>query len=206
MRTWTFVATFLAAGLGLVAVTGAAYAQHRQAGAHEHGRGTLDIAIEGARLSMELEVPGADIVGFEHKAETRKQKAAVEAAKTQLAAPQTLFQLPASAGCVLAAAKVVLTGEGHAHDAEGHGHGDHGHKDHEDRHNAKADHDDQHSGFAAEYAFDCTAPASLTTVGFGYFKVFAGAQKLDVTVITAKGQSKFEASRAKPRIDLGDMM
>lgn len=209
MRTWTFVATFLAAGLGLAAATDAASAQHREAGAHEHGRGTLNIAIEGARLSMELEAPGADIVGFEHKAKTPEQRAAVEAAKKQLAAPQTLFQLPASAGCVLTSARVVLEGEGseRAHDAEGHGHGDHGHKDHDDKHHdAKADHGVEHSGFAAEYDFDCTAPARLTIVGFDYFKVFTGAQRLDVTVITAKGQSKFEASRAKSRIDLGGMM
>ena len=68
-------------------------------------RGTLNIAIEGARLTMELEAPGADIVGFEHKAKTEQQKAAVEKAKQQLAEPQALFKLPAAAGCVLKEAK-----------------------------------------------------------------------------------------------------
>ena len=36
---------------------------------------------------MELEVPGADIVGFEHAAKTRTEKAAVEKATTQLRLP-----------------------------------------------------------------------------------------------------------------------
>ncbi len=201
----------LAVGFGL-AVAGAGQAQQRQAGAHEHGRGTLNIAIEGSRLSMELEAPGADIVGFEHKAKTKKHKAAIEKAEEQLEAAEALFQLPAAAGCVLEASKVALEGEDHHHD---HGAKHHGGKDHGPKEGAKGGgkggkkeghSDDPHSSFRAEYAFECKAPASLTSIGFGYFKVFAGAQKLDVTVVTLKQQSRFEVSRANPRIDLGGMM
>jgi hypothetical protein len=199
----------LAIGFGLAAA-GVAEAQQRQAGAHEHGRGTLNIAIEGTRLSMELEAPGADIVGFEHKAKTKKQKAAVEKAEKQLGAPQALFQLPAAAGCEFEASNVSLEGDEHGHE---HG-GDAKAKDHDHAHEAKGKshgHDDatgeaEHSSFRAEYAFNCSAPANLTSIGFDYFKVFAGAQKLDVTVIGPKGQSRFEVSRARPRLDLGGMM
>jgi hypothetical protein len=205
----------LAVSFGLAAAAGAGHAQQRQAGAHEHGRGSLNIALEGSRLTMELEAPGADIVGFEHKAKTKKQKAAVEKAEGQLEAADALFQLPAAAGCVLEASRVTLEGEGHDHGhdhgAKGHGDKDHGHKAHGakggEKGHAKGGHaDDAHSSFRAEYAFECKAPASLTTIGFDYFKVFAGAHKLDVTVVTAKQQSRFEVSRAKPRIDLGGMM
>ena len=67
---------------------------------------------------MELEVPGADIVGFEHAAKSRREKAAVEKAKTQLSAPLALFGLPASAACRVTQAEVeVETGE-HDHDAK----------------------------------------------------------------------------------------
>jgi hypothetical protein len=208
MRTYVVFAI----GFGLASATGVGHAQHREAGAHEHGRGTLNIAIEGTRLSMELEAPGADIVGFEHKAKTKKQKAAIEKAEEQLEAAEALFQLPAAAGCVLEASRVTLEGEGHGHD---HGAKHHGGKDHGPKDGTKGDgkggtkgghSNDEHSAFRAEYAFDCKAPASLTTIGFGYFKVFARAQKLDVTVATPKQQSRFEVSRAKPRIDLGGMM
>jgi hypothetical protein len=198
MRTWVPFAI----GFGLAAATGVGHAQQREAGAHEHGRGTLNIVLEGSRLSMELEAPGVDIVGFEHKARTKKQKAAVEKAEEQLEAAEALFELPAAAGCVLEASRVTLEGEDHGHDhgakegAKGDGKG-----------GTKGGHpDDAHSSFRAEYAFECKAPASLTTIGFGYFKAFAGAQKLDVTVVTPKQQSRFEVSRAKPRIDLGGMM
>ncbi len=39
-----------------------------QLGPHMHGHGKLDMALEGNRLEMELNSPGMDIVGFEHKA------------------------------------------------------------------------------------------------------------------------------------------
>ena len=54
---------------------------------------------------MELEVPGVDIVGFEHAAKTTRDKATVEKAKTQLLAPLALFKLPAAANCRVTEAK-----------------------------------------------------------------------------------------------------
>jgi hypothetical protein len=47
---------------------------------------------------------------------------------------------------------------------------------------------------------------NITAIEFSYFRAFAGAEKLDVNVITPKGQSKFEATRAKPNISLAGMM
>ena len=206
MRTLTLIVPLLAAGFGLAASAGIGSAQHRQADAHEHGRGTLNIAIEGARLTMELEAPGADIVGFEHKAKTEQQKAAIETAEQQLMEGEGLFKLPAAAGCVLGTSSAALEGEAHDHAHDGKDQGK-GHGKGQGHHDGKADQaGSEHSGFRAEYVYECKSPASLSSIVFDYFNVFAGAQKLDVTVITPKGQSKFEVSRAKPRIDLGGIM
>jgi uncharacterized protein DUF2796 len=184
-------------GLGLVAQACPSLAQHRELGAHEHGRGTLNIALEGTRLTLELEVPGVDIVGFEHKAKSRKDKAAVDTARKQLAKPLALFKLPASAGCAVKEASATVEGEEHDHD---HGKGAKG-KD------AKgSDHASEHSQFHAQYALDCKAPADITSIEFDYFRTFAGAQKLEVNLITPKGQDKFEVTRAKPRLDLAGKM
>jgi hypothetical protein len=182
------ITAILAVGLAIISCAVPALAQHRELGAHEHGRGTLNVAIEGKRVSMELEAPGADIVGFEHAAKTRQQKAAVEKAKKDLLAPQALFKFPAAAGCTVSAATVELE-DGSDGDAK-----------------PKGDADHAHTEFHAQYTFDCQAPASLTSIEFGYFRVFTGAQRLDVSVITPKGQTKLEASRAKPRIDLAGIM
>jgi len=198
------VPAILAFGLGTLLAPALSHAQHRQLGAHEHGRGTLNIAVEGKRISMELEVPGVDIIGFEHEASTAPQKAALAKGEKQLLAPQALFKLPAGAGCIVSAANVALEDEDpdHDHDKEAPAPGKSGEgakepAEHEEHH---------HSEFHAQYTFDCRAPDKLTSIEFPYFRAFAGAQRLDVNVITAKGQTKFEVSRDKPRIDLAGMM
>ena len=60
------------------------WAQTRQHGPHVHGHGTVNLVIEGNKLAIELEAPGADIVGFEHPARTAEQTAAVDAAQARL--------------------------------------------------------------------------------------------------------------------------
>ena len=177
-----------------VAIPAFAGEEHRELGAHEHGRGTLNIAVEGNKVTMELEVPGADIVGFEHMAKTAPEKAAVEKAKMQLAAPLTLFSLPAAAACRVTEAKVDVEIGEHDHDAKATEGG---------KAPAKSE---GHSEFHAEYALECAAPGNMTAIEFGYFRAFAGAQKLDVNVITPKGQTKFEVTRASPSLSLAGMM
>jgi hypothetical protein len=68
--------------------------QTRQMEAHEHGVGQLNIAIEGTRIAIELEAPGADIVGFEYKAKSSEDRAKIDAAIAVLAQPLDLFVLP----------------------------------------------------------------------------------------------------------------
>jgi len=167
--------------------------EHRELGPHVHGHGTLNIAVEDKRVSMELEVPGMDIVGFEHAASTEDQKAIVDKAKAELAKPLTVFKLPTAAGCTVADANVAIEAEHH--------------HEHED---AAADHDhDEHAGhneFHVTYALDCAEPTNLTSITFDYFKMFAGAHDLTVNVVTAKAQSKYEVSRDNPDLDLAGIM
>lgn len=175
----------------IVAATLPALAEdRREAGAHEHGHGRLDIAIEGNRVSMALDVPGADIVGFEHEAKTAEQKAKVEKAKTTLSAPLAVFALPADAGCKLAEAKVEFGAEEKGEHAEKH-------KEHKD--------EEHHSAVHAEYALDCAAPEKITSIEFKYFDLFPRAEELDVNLATQKGQTTYEVTRDKPSIKLGEI-
>ena len=172
---------------GAVATPSIAAEEHRELGAHEHGRGTLNIAIEGNKVTMELEVPGVDIVGFEHAAKTARDQATVEKAKMQLMGPLTLFKLPVAANCrVIEATVEVEVGE--------------------DVHDGKADKGEGHAEFHAQYALECAAPGNMTAIEFGYFSAFAGAQKLDVNVVTPKGQNKFEITRSNPILSLAGMI
>jgi hypothetical protein len=192
----------LSAG-AIVSPAFAAEGDRRELGPHEHGVGNLNIAVEGTKVSMELEVPGMDIVGFEYVAKTAKQKAAVEKAKKQLLAPLAIFKFPAAANCATQQANVAIESEDHDHDddnakgdkgAEGGGKAADAHEGHE------------HSEFHVEYTVECKVPDTITAIEFGYFHAFPSARKLNINVITPKGQSKFEATRDKPRIDLAGMM
>jgi hypothetical protein len=202
-----FILAALAA-VSLTSIPARAEEEHRELGAHEHGHGTLNIAVEDSRVAMELEVPGMDIVGFEHEATTEDQKAALKKAKAELARPLDLFKLSAAAGCSVKEAKVELETEHEGADHDEHAKAE-GHDD--DSQHADADHDDEehaegHNAFHVTYALDCEKPASLTSIAFDYFKAFAGAQNLTVNVVTAKAQNSYEVSRDKPEIDLGGMM
>jgi hypothetical protein len=179
--------------------------EHRELGAHVHGHGNLDIAVEGTKVSMSLEAPGMDVVGFEHAANSGDQKSAVDKATATLSAPLALFNIPAAAGCKVTDAKVALEAEQE--------HGDDDDHDHDAKAKEGADHDhDEHEGhaghnqFHATYALECAKPPEITSIAFDYFKSFAGAQGLTVNVVTAKAQNKYEVTRDKPTLDLGGMM
>ena len=186
--------------LVLTGFTGSVQAEtKRQLEAHEHGHGKLNIAIEGQSLVMELEVPGADIVGFEHAATSDSDKAAIETARKSLAKSTSLFSLPEAAGCALSEAKVALSSEREHHDK--------GHTSHElPSHGAEGRDGVEHTEFHVEYAFKCAEIGALGSIGFLYFDQFPNAEELDVTLITDKGQKEFEVNRDRNRIDLHGMM
>jgi hypothetical protein len=190
-----------AAALAFVLLAGPAQRgnaqEHRQLGAHQHGHGTLNIAIEGRTLEAELEVPGADIVGFEHPAASAADKRKIAAARKTLANPSVLLALPARAGCTLKSAKVALEGE-----EEGAAHHDEKHGEKHEGHAGEA----IHSEFHVAWTFDCAGVAALTQIGFPYFTAFPNAQELEVTLITRKGQKTFEVNRKATRIDIADML
>jgi hypothetical protein len=170
----------------------------RQLGPHQHGHGSLNLAVEGQTVQMALEVPGADIVGFEYEATTAEDQAKVQAAEEKLAQPLALFVLPRNAGCKVTSAKVVIARESAT---------DHDAHEHEENAHAEADgHEAEHSEFHAEYALSCSNVAAITTISFPYFDAFPNSEELAVTLITAKSQEAFELNREHALIDIRGMM
>ncbi|MEM7508106.1 MAG: DUF2796 domain-containing protein [Pseudomonadota bacterium] len=189
------------AGVSFSAIAG----EKRELGSHEHGVGLLNIAFEDAQIAMELEAPGADIVGFEHEANTAEDRAKIDAAIATLAQPLTLFSFPASAGCSVVEAKAALIGED-AEDEHHHGHGDdHGdeaaHDDHD--HDDHAHGEESHSEFRAEYVLSCADPSAIDKIDFAYFEQFPNALELEVQLISDKGSNGFEVERDAPSLSLG---
>ena len=202
------------------AVPVAAEESRRDLAAHEHGRGALAIAVENNAVWMELEAPGADIVGFEHAAESEADKAAVEAAKQALSRPLALFTLPEGAGCAVADARVALLREDDAHEDDHDDHAD-DHDEHDEHDDDRADEHDDHDGeredahdgdhgeegprhaeFHAEYRLDCADAGAIDSIGFAYFEAFPGAESLSVTIVSDKGQTALEVERESPALDV----
>lgn len=179
--------------VGLGATVAVAQEERRELGAHEHGHSVLNIAVEGKRVSMELEAPGMDVVGFEHEAETDVDKAAVKRAEAALEDPLSLFVLPAAAGCEVAEVKVGL--EENEHLEEGHAEGG-------QHASGEAADEGKHTEFHAEYTLDCADPTKIDAITFAYFDKFQGAEEVEVTLVTANGQSTFEVERGQPRLKL----
>lgn len=203
--------------------------EHRELGPHQHGHGKVTIAVEGNTVAIELDAPGMDIVGFEHAAQSDADKQAVDAAKAKLADPLVVLGVPAAAKCKVESANVAF-GQHAGHDgdddddekkgadanggsesrgdkADAHGHNDHAKEAHDDeKHDKDHAHEHGHSEVKASYTLACGAPEALTSLGFSYFEMFAGAEELDVGVVTEKSQRTFEVTRAKPKIALDGMM
>ena len=175
----------------------------RELDAHEHGVGTLNIAIDGTTVAMAFEAPGVDIVGFEYAAESGADLAAIDAAVSTLGAPLDLFVMSDAANCSLVDAQAALEGED--------GHDDHDEEDHnelaeegsDDR--GDDDHADEagHTEFHAKYTLTCDKPDALTEIKFTYFDAFPNAKEVEVQIITTSDAQAFEVRRDAPVLDLG---
>lgn len=155
--------------------------EHREHGAHVHGVALLNIAIDGQQLAIELESPAINIVGFEHKASSEKDKQAVITVTKQLKDGSALFVTPKQAQCQLSDSDVESVLIEHHED----------HEDH-DKHEGHEGHSDGHSEFHANYAFQCKNVAALKNVNLQLLHTYSGIHKLRVQMITAHGQTATE--------------
>ena len=178
-----------------LAISSFAHAEEgfRQHSAHVHGHVELNIAQDGKELLMEINAPGADVVGFEHAPKTSEQKHQLENAITTLKDVNNLFTFPASAGCVALNQSVAHTLEGgddhdeHKHHDE-HDHDKHDHDEH--KHHDEHDHD-EHSGhgeFNIEYSYTCSNISALKNIDTQWFKHFSNTKSITVNWLSPDGK------------------
>ena len=156
--------------------------EKRELSAHVHGHGGLNIAIEGNRIALSLEVPGFDIVGFEHVAESDTDKAAIEAAFQTLEDPSNLFALKGAGNCEVVEVSVELLNE----DDQGDG--------------------ASHSEFHADFLMNCSNMGALASIELPYFTQFPNAEELDIQLITENGSALIEVTPESPVLDIGASM
>lgn len=184
----------------------ASSAQH----AHVHGVVTLDVAVDGEQLLLDLQSPLADIVGFEHAPKTAEQQ---QQAKDGLAKARNgaqWFTPTPAAQCVLESVELTAPTLEVAKDAHGHDHKDehdHSHKD-EHKHGKEGDghdHDDHahgHNDLLAHYSFRCARPDALQFVDVALFTAFPSIHTVDVQTALASGQTQQKLSPHSRRIEL----
>ena len=189
-------------GLGLAQETGGFV----QEDPHEHGAALLSVVLEGETLSMELESPAVNLVGFEYEPSSEEDMQAVEDALVQLEDGATLFATAEAASCELTSAEtehVMTDEEGHEEgeehsEEEGEEHGESGADEESgaEEHAEGEEHDEegaQHSEFHATYAFTCAQPDSLSSVSLNeLFALYPGIEDLDVQYVLPNGQGAAE--------------
>ncbi len=177
MRIRCFVPGFF---LLLLAVPFQASAQGH---AHAHGVGRLNLSQSGEMLTLTLESPLDNVLGFERVPKYEKDFAKVREVAAILRAADKLFALTPAAGCVLGSVKLAsdviepkLLGEASVD---------------KQAHDQKHDHAD----LDAEYQFRCADAAKLKEVDVLLFERFPRFRQLDVQLATDKAQRGAKLTR-----------
>ena len=177
--------------------------QIRRADAHEHSVAAAQLAVEAGRVDLMLQMPGANLVGFEHPPRSGEQRATLDEARRRLAAGAWLV-LPEAARCS-SDFKIEIPGfEGDGSTANGeHEHGDdHNHDEHEHDEHEHDDHGRQHAEFHVTAMAECDRPGALGWVETRLFEGWPDNRSLRVDAISATRQWRVELSADQPRIAL----
>jgi hypothetical protein len=166
----------IAIGASVVAFAMTTAAAHE---AHVHGVGKLNVALDGQTLSLHLDSPLINLLGFEHAASSAPDRQAAQKMGVQLHAADKVFVTTPAAQCRATSVKLVsaaldpaLLGEKPAP------------KDQK----AAVDHDG-HADLDADFVFNCAHPEQLHAIDVKLFDIYAGFHKIDVQAVTSKGQS-----------------
>lgn len=152
--------------------------------AHEHGALKLDVEIEGNKLTIAMEAPLDNLLGFERAPRTDAERKAAAEVLARLRSPiqgKALFSADAAAQCTLSKADVqapVL--EPGVNPAP----------------------KDEHADLDASYEFSCAQPAELRSLDVGLFDAYKRIQRIDVQVAGAKSQSKVTLKRPARSVKL----
>jgi hypothetical protein len=166
--------------LGMLATPVIALAQGQ---ANQHGVLKLDIAVEARKLTLQMESPLNNLVGFERAPRNDAERKRVDAALARLRAAQALFAIDPAAQCRLA--NVVITSAvlklGTSQPASA---------------------SDEHADIDASFEFDCLDAARAAFVDVGLFDAFGDMEQIEVQAATPKGQLKRTLKRPARRVAL----
>ncbi len=121
---------------------------------------TLGIAVDGQSVTLELDGPAGNFVGFEHKPASPEETAALARVLNVLRNGAALFLMPPGAQCRLQSAAI----------------------------SPPTYRVDGHADLEAFWEFRCVSPANLNWIEARLFTTFPGTERLATSVVTAAGQ------------------
>lgn len=189
----------------------AAEQSRREHAAHVHGHATGTLAEDSGRWQLMLELPGFNLVGFEHEPADDRQRQRLDEVRAYLAAGEWLEPDPRS-GCHVASSEVETRGYGVAENAGtepdsgagAHRRHDHDHdhdQNHEHEHAHEAAEDDHaHAAFRVEAVIRCDGPRRMRWLVIDLFERFPDNRSLRVDVLSESGAASHRLDRDDFRI------
>lgn len=150
--------------------------------AHQHGVAKLDVAIEANRITVQLESPLDNLLGFERAPRTDAERRQADAAVARLRSAAAMFGIDPAAQCKPADVDLASSALGLGHP---------------DPKEAEAGHADIDGSFE----FTCVDATKAAYIDVGLFE-FARLQRIEVQVAAPHGQFKRDLMRPARRIVL----
>jgi hypothetical protein len=172
--------------------------------AHVHGLSELTIAMDAKSIEIQLISPAMNLVGFEHKAASKQDIAAVKQAELILDQHNSLF-LIAGGDCEHLSTSIdsddLLESDNHHDDHDDHEKHD-DHDDHE-KHDDHSEHDqgETHSEMVASYSYTCKDTSKLSSLTVALLASFPGIHKINTLWITPSKQGSNMLSAKNPTIE-----
>jgi hypothetical protein len=164
--------------------------------AHEHGKARLNVVFAGDELVIELEVPGVNVVGFEHPAHSDSEKRAVSKALRRFKEVGSLFRTTPAATCNVESLRVRL-GDSETSSAPSIPQHEHGHDG-----SRETSGDDAHSVLLAEYHLHCGNPGALQWLDVSVFPHLLGTESIIGQLATELFQTRIQLRPGDERIRL----
>ena len=153
---------------------------HAAGKAHQHGIAKLDIAVEAKKLSLQLESPLDNLLGFERVPRTDAERKQADALVAKLKAADTMFRIDPAAQCTLSNVELASSALklGNPDPSE-----------------------EGHADIDGNFEFNCADATKASYIDVGLFG-FAHMQRIVVQVATPNKQFKRELKRPASRITL----
>lgn len=167
----SLTAVRLAVALACVAATTTAGAHE---GAHVHGVVRLDVAVDAHTLTIQLESPLDNLIGFEHRPRTVAQRSAADALLRRMKDVSTLLRPDPAAQCTVS--RVEIESEALQPLAAGK--------------EPPSGSESEHADFDGTYEFMCRQPERLAAIEISLFEAFKRLHRIEVQFAGPKGQFK----------------